>query len=64
MGSVVSSITYRTSLRDRPLALVRIRAAAGDRSRGWLTAGGQTIKVALGSSGITANKREGDGGTP
>ena len=55
---------YRTSLRDRPLPLVQIRAAAGDRSRGWLTAGGQTIKVALGRGGIRANKREGDGGTP
>ena len=44
--------------------MVRIRAAAGDRSRGWLTAGGQTIKVALGRGGIRANKREGDGGTP
>ena len=64
MGSVDSSITYRTSLRDRQLALVRIRAAAGDRSRGWLTAGGQTTRVALGRGGIRANKREGDGGTP
>jgi L,D-peptidoglycan transpeptidase YkuD (ErfK/YbiS/YcfS/YnhG family) len=64
MGSVGSSITYRTSLRDRPLALLRIRAAAGDRSRGWLTAGGRTVKVALGRGGIRANKREGDGGTP
>jgi L,D-peptidoglycan transpeptidase YkuD (ErfK/YbiS/YcfS/YnhG family) len=44
--------------------LVQIRAAAGNRSRGWLTAGGQTIKVALGRGGIRANKREGDGGTP
>jgi L,D-peptidoglycan transpeptidase YkuD (ErfK/YbiS/YcfS/YnhG family) len=43
---------------------VTVRAAAGQRSRGWLTAGGQTIKVALGSSGILANKREGDGSTP
>jgi L,D-peptidoglycan transpeptidase YkuD (ErfK/YbiS/YcfS/YnhG family) len=43
---------------------VTVRAAAGQRSRGWLTAGGQTINVALGSSGIRANKREGDGGTP
>jgi L,D-peptidoglycan transpeptidase YkuD (ErfK/YbiS/YcfS/YnhG family) len=44
--------------------LVRIRAAAGDRSRGWLTAGGQTTPVGLGRGGIRANKREGDGGTP
>jgi L,D-peptidoglycan transpeptidase YkuD (ErfK/YbiS/YcfS/YnhG family) len=64
MRSAVASIAYRTSLRDRPLALVRIRAAAADRSRGWLTAGGLTTPVALGSSGIRADKREGDGATP
>jgi L,D-peptidoglycan transpeptidase YkuD (ErfK/YbiS/YcfS/YnhG family) len=46
------------------LSSVTVRAAAGQRTRGWLTAGGQTIKVALGRSGIRANKREGDGGTP
>jgi L,D-peptidoglycan transpeptidase YkuD (ErfK/YbiS/YcfS/YnhG family) len=44
--------------------MVRIRAAAGDPRRGWLTANGQTIPVALGRGGIRANKREGDGGTP
>lgn len=44
--------------------MVRIRAAAGDPCRGWLTAGGQTVPVALGRGGIKANKREGDGGTP
>jgi len=64
MGSHNISITYQTSARDRPLALVRIRAAAGDPRRGWLTAGGQSIPVALGRGGILANKREGDGGTP
>ena len=58
------SITYRTKRCDLPLAAVRIRAAAGDPRRGWLTAAGQTIPVALGRGGIVANKREGDGGTP
>jgi len=58
------SITYQTSPRDRPLASIRIRAAAGNPRRGWLTAGGQTVPVALGRGGIRANKREGDGGTP
>jgi len=47
-----------------PVALIRIRAAAGAPRRGWLIAAGITIPVALGRSGIRANKREGDGGTP
>jgi L,D-peptidoglycan transpeptidase YkuD (ErfK/YbiS/YcfS/YnhG family) len=64
MGSHDISITYQTHERDRPCSLIRIRAAAGAISRGWLTAGGQSIPVALGRGGIVANKREGDGGTP
>ncbi|MGH9809183.1 MAG: hypothetical protein ACRD9W_18345, partial [Terriglobia bacterium] len=58
------SDVYGTTCGDRPLPAIWIRAAAGDRRRGWLTAGAQTIPVALGRSGILANKREGDGGTP
>jgi L,D-peptidoglycan transpeptidase YkuD (ErfK/YbiS/YcfS/YnhG family) len=58
------SITYETRGCDRPLTAIGIRSAAGDPRRGWLTAGGQTIPVALGRGGIIANKREGDGGTP
>ena len=46
------------------MASVRVRAAAGNSSRGWLTGGGHVIPVALGRGGIQANKREGDGGTP
>src|SRR6478609_6065146 len=64
MDNSASSMAYRTKRCDRPLAAIRIRAAAGNRRRGWLVAGGQTIPVALGRSGIIANKREGDGGTP
>ena len=59
-----TSITYQTVARDRPASAIRINAAAGDPCRGWLTADGQTIPVALGRGGIRANKREGDGGTP
>ena len=44
--------------------MVRVRTAAGNRQRGWLTASGITIPVALGRGGILANKVEGDGGTP
>jgi L,D-peptidoglycan transpeptidase YkuD (ErfK/YbiS/YcfS/YnhG family) len=64
IGSDDISSTYRTGPRRQPLSLVRIRAAAGQRNRGWLTTGSQTIKVALGRGGIRASKREGDGGTP
>lgn len=64
MGRLDISITYQTSPRDRPLSAILIRAAAGNPRRGWLTAGGQTLPVALGRGGILANKREGDGGTP
>src|ERR1700687_5505469 len=59
-----TSIPYQTSARDRPVSAIRINAAAGDRCRGWLTADGQTLSVALGRGGIRANKSEGDGGTP
>jgi L,D-peptidoglycan transpeptidase YkuD (ErfK/YbiS/YcfS/YnhG family) len=44
--------------------LIRVRQRPGARSRGWLLAGSRAIPVALGRSGIMANKREGDGGTP
>ena len=58
------SATCEGSPRTAPVSLIRIRPAAGNSRRGWLTADGQTIPVALGRSGIRANKREGDGGTP
>src|SRR6195256_3320629 len=64
MGIPDISITYQRTVRDRPLSAIRIRAAAGDPRRGWLTADGQAIPVALGRGGIRANKREGDGGPP
>jgi L,D-peptidoglycan transpeptidase YkuD (ErfK/YbiS/YcfS/YnhG family) len=58
------STAYQEGPRDSPLAAIRIHPAAGNPRRGWLTAGGQTVPVALGRGGIRANKREGDGGTP
>src|SRR5689334_12002142 len=64
MGSHDISITYKTVARDRPVSMIRVRPAAGNPRRGWLTADGWTIPVALGRGGIMANKREGDGGTP
>jgi L,D-peptidoglycan transpeptidase YkuD (ErfK/YbiS/YcfS/YnhG family) len=64
MRSTVISNAYPANRGTRPLSSVTVRSAAGQRTRGWLTAGGQTIKVALGRGGIRTNKREGDGGTP
>src|ERR1044071_5750070 len=64
MESNATSITYQTSARDRPLTSIRAHGAAGEPCRGWLTADGWTVPVALGRGGILANKREGDGGTP
>jgi L,D-peptidoglycan transpeptidase YkuD (ErfK/YbiS/YcfS/YnhG family) len=51
-------------VRLQTLAIIRIRPRPGDRTRGILLAGGLSIPVLLGRSGIRANKREGDGGTP
>src|ERR1700736_626355 len=64
MGSPKFSITYEAVTRDRPLSAIRVQRAAGNPRRGWLTADGWTVPVALGRGGILANKREGDGGTP
>ncbi len=50
--------------RSTVVNMLRIRAAAGNPRRGWLTAPGLAIPVALGRGGIVADKREGDGGTP
>jgi L,D-peptidoglycan transpeptidase YkuD (ErfK/YbiS/YcfS/YnhG family) len=47
-----------------PFSLLRVRTRPGSRTQGVLTAGPLAIPVALGRSGILANKREGDGGTP
>ena len=64
MKTIDISSSYKITSPYQPFALIRIRPAAGDPRRGWLTAGGRTFPVALGRGGIRANKREGDGGTP
>jgi len=46
------------------LVNLNVHTSPGNRRQGWLSAGGQYTKVALGRSGIKANKREGDGATP
>jgi L,D-peptidoglycan transpeptidase YkuD (ErfK/YbiS/YcfS/YnhG family) len=46
------------------LVNLTLRTSPGNRQQGWLAAAGKYTKVALGRSGIKANKREGDGATP
>jgi L,D-peptidoglycan transpeptidase YkuD (ErfK/YbiS/YcfS/YnhG family) len=49
----------RTALR-----FIRVSTRPGRKSQGWLLAGPLSVPVALGRTGIKADKREGDGGTP
>ncbi len=49
---------------QRPLIHLQVHKRSGTRTRGVLRAGNTTFFVALGRSGILANKFEGDGGTP
>ena len=51
-------------MRKNSLTRLVVRRRPGQPSKGWLTAGGLALPVALGRGGIKANKREGDGGTP
>ena len=51
-------------MQKKPLPIIHVRAGPGTKTRGILVAGGLILRIALGRSGIRANKREGDGGTP
>ena len=64
MKKKAASVSYTSNRGAGPLSAIRVKSAAGNPRRGWLTAGALTIPVALGRGGILANKREGDGGTP
>ena len=58
------SVAPRPKAATKALSLIRVRARPGQRTKGWLIAGHTAIPVALGRSGIFANKWEGDGATP
>jgi L,D-peptidoglycan transpeptidase YkuD (ErfK/YbiS/YcfS/YnhG family) len=51
-------------MRRISLNLLRVAPKPGRPSQGRLLAGTISVPAALGRSGIKANKREGDGGTP
>lgn len=56
--------TISQGRRQAGLSRVMVTARTGSRTRGWLFAGPFRLPVALGRSGIKANKFEGDGATP
>ena len=53
-----------TKNRPRSRSILRVAAAPGNPARGHLRRGSLALPIALGRSGIRANKREGDGATP
>jgi L,D-peptidoglycan transpeptidase YkuD (ErfK/YbiS/YcfS/YnhG family) len=59
MKRAMKRTTKRTALRS-----IRVSTRPGRKSQGWLSAGPFSAPVALGRTGIKADKREGDGGTP
>lgn len=69
-GNGVKKKTLRTESHRKSHSLSRLRVAMRPggplqgRQRGWLIVEGRPIPVALGRSGIRADKREGDGATP
>ena len=51
-------------MKRTTLATLRVAPLAGDRRRGRLIAGTLVLPCALGRSGVTRRKREGDGASP
>jgi L,D-peptidoglycan transpeptidase YkuD (ErfK/YbiS/YcfS/YnhG family) len=56
--------TMERTKRRTALRSIRVSTRPGRKSQGWLFAGPLAMPVALGRTGIKADKREGDGGTP
>jgi len=56
--------TIKPPVKPAALRSIRVSARPGRKSQGWLFAGPFSVPVALGRTGIRADKREGDGGTP
>jgi L,D-peptidoglycan transpeptidase YkuD (ErfK/YbiS/YcfS/YnhG family) len=64
IGDQAKNPTKQRTMKRTALRSIRVRTRPGRKSQGWLFAGPLTVPVALGRTGIKADKREGDGGTP
>jgi len=64
IGYRAKNLTKKRTINRTALRSIRVSTQPGRKSRGWLFAGPLTAPVALGRTGIKADKREGDGGTP
>jgi L,D-peptidoglycan transpeptidase YkuD (ErfK/YbiS/YcfS/YnhG family) len=62
--AAAAKTAYQQVMLRLTLARIDVRARPANRRQGWLAAGPWRIPVALGRTGIKANKREGDGATP
>ena len=58
------SMTRKPLLKPRRTAIITVRVSPTDRLKGLVKFGPVTVRAALGRGGVTAFKREGDGGTP
>lgn len=61
---IVRSMLHRSPARPVRAGTLVVRVSPTDRLQGLVRIGPVTLRAALGRSGVTAFKREGDGGTP
>lgn len=54
----------KSGARSAPFSMILVRAAPRDRRRALVKFGGNIVEAAIGRSGVSALKREGDGATP
>lgn len=61
---IVRSMLYKPLLGRRRTGTLTVRVSPRDRLKALVRLGPVTLQAALGRGGVTAFKREGDGGTP
>jgi len=61
---IVSSMLYKPSIKRRRTGTLSVRVSPINPLKALVSFGPVTVQAALGKGGVTAFKREGDGGTP